>query len=178
MRIVESLSQEFAVMAEYFGEIARCRLPLDGLNFVAEDPLMAGKNPLLFTLGVSLLVQAIFFAFAASLRTDKVTDLSYGLTFVVIAVALFLRSDATGLAPLLLVGMVVAWGVRLGSYLVYRIWSIGRDERFDGIREDFVRFLSGRYAPVGADNDPTNLNVHHAPNLTRRYAQLAGTTPA
>jgi steroid 5-alpha reductase family enzyme len=97
---------------------------------------------LLFTLGMSLLVQAIFFAFAASLRTDKVTDLSYGLTFVVIAVALFLRSDATGLAPLLLVGMVVAWGVRLGSYLVYRIWSIGRDERFDGIREDFVRFLT------------------------------------
>lgn len=96
---------------------------------------------LLFSLGVSLAVQAVFFAFAASLKTDKVTDLSYGLTFVLIAVALVLRSGAEGLAPLVLTGMIVAWGVRLAAYLVYRIWKIGRDERFDGIREDFFRFF-------------------------------------
>ena len=96
----------------------------------------------LFALGASLLVQAIFFAFAAALKTDKVTDLSYGLTFVLIAVALFMRSGAAHLAPLVLVGMVGAWGARLAGYLLYRIWSIGRDERFDGIREDFFRFFT------------------------------------
>lgn len=96
---------------------------------------------LLFSLGVSLAVQAVFFAFAATLKTDKVTDLSYGLTFVVIAVALLLRSGAEGLAPLVLTAMIVAWGVRLASYLVYRIWKTGRDERFDGIREDVFRFF-------------------------------------
>lgn len=95
----------------------------------------------LFALGVSLLVQAIFFGFASTLKTDKVTDLSYALTFVLIAIALFIRSSATGLAPLVLLAMVVAWGVRLAGYLVYRIWAIGRDERFDGIREDFFRFF-------------------------------------
>ena len=96
---------------------------------------------LFFALAVSLAVQAVFFGFAAALKTDKVTDLSYGLTFVLIAVALFLRADLPGLAPLVLMGMVVAWGVRLAAYLLYRIWSIGRDERFDGIREDFFRFF-------------------------------------
>ena len=83
----------------------------------------------LFALGVSLLVQAVFFAFAATLKTDKVTDLSYALTFMLIAVALFVRSDATGLAPLALLGMVLAWGARLAGYLLYRILTIGRDER-------------------------------------------------
>jgi steroid 5-alpha reductase family enzyme len=96
---------------------------------------------LIFALVVSLVVQAVFFAFAATLKTDKVTDLSYALTFVLIAVALFVRSGIDGAAPLVLAGMVVAWGVRLASYLLYRIWSIGRDERFDGIREDFWRFF-------------------------------------
>ena len=73
---------------------------------------------LLFSLGVSLVVQAVFFAFAATLKTDKVTDLSYGLTFVLISVSLFLRSGDEGLAPLVLTGMIVAWGVRLAAYLV------------------------------------------------------------
>jgi len=39
--------------------------------------------------------------------------------------------------------------------------------------EEFIRFFSARYAPLGAANDPTGLNRHHAPNLIRRYAQLA-----
>lgn len=36
-------------------------------------------NDVLLTLGMSLLIQAVFFACAATLKTDKVTDLSYGL---------------------------------------------------------------------------------------------------
>lgn len=93
------------------------------------------------SLAVSLAVQAFFFAFAATLRTDKVTDLSYGLTFVLIALALLARSEAPDTAAFVLVAMVVAWGVRLAGYLLYRIWRIGRDKRFDGIREDFWRFF-------------------------------------
>lgn len=96
---------------------------------------------LLFTLGLSLLIQAAFFAFAATLQTDKVTDLSYGLTFVLIAVALLTRSPADGAAPLVLAGMVIAWGVRLAGYLLYRILHMGRDARFDGIRERFWSFF-------------------------------------
>jgi steroid 5-alpha reductase family enzyme len=44
------------------------------------------------TLGISLLIQAVFFVFAASLKTDKVTDLSYGLTFVILAFVLLLKT--------------------------------------------------------------------------------------
>ena len=39
-------------------------------------------DQLLVTLGISLGIQAAFFVVAATFRTDKVTDLSYGLTFV------------------------------------------------------------------------------------------------
>lgn len=105
--------------------------------------LMPNPSPpdLLFTLGLSLLVQALFFAFAAAFKTDKLTDLSYGLTFVLIAAALLTRSRAQGLAPLVLTAMVVAWGVRLAGYLLYRIVHMGRDARFDGIRERFWSFF-------------------------------------
>lgn len=39
--------------------------------------------------------------------------------------------------------------------------------------EEFIRFFSNRYAPIGATNDPNGLNRYHARNLIRLYAQLA-----
>lgn len=92
-------------------------------------------------LGASLGIQALFFVFAAALRTDKVTDLSYGLTFISLAALLLIWDDAPGWPQTALAGMVVVWGVRLATYLLYRIIHIKRDPRFDGIRERFWKFF-------------------------------------
>jgi steroid 5-alpha reductase family enzyme len=103
---------------------------------------MLNAPDLVVTLGIALAIQAVFFAFAASLKTDKVTDLSYGLTFIILAAALLVRSGATGQVPALaLAGMVIAWGVRLAGYLLFRIMHMKRDARFDGVREHFWPFL-------------------------------------
>ena len=52
-----------------------------------------------------------------------------------------LVSEGTWRTPqLVLALMVAAWGVRLAGYLLYRIIRIGRDARFDGIRERFWSF--------------------------------------
>jgi hypothetical protein len=42
----------------------------------------------LIALGISVAINAVFFVLAALLRTDKVTDLSYSLSFVVLAIVL------------------------------------------------------------------------------------------
>ncbi|MEZ5319185.1 MAG: DUF1295 domain-containing protein [Vicinamibacterales bacterium] len=97
--------------------------------------------PLLLTLAASLAVQAVFFAVAATLRTDKVTDLSYGLTFVLLAAWLFLRHDPAARPQAVLAALVVLWGLRLAGYLFYRILRMGRDTRFDGVRDHFWKFL-------------------------------------
>jgi hypothetical protein len=39
--------------------------------------------------------------------------------------------------------------------------------------DDFLRFLSSRYAPVGAENDPTGLNRFHATNLIAFYRKAS-----
>lgn len=36
---------------------------------------------------------------------------------------------------------------------------------------DFIAFLGSRYCPVGAENDPTGLNVNWVRNVTRLYAR-------
>lgn len=101
---------------------------------------MIDLQALAVTLVASLVIQAAFFAIAATFKTDKVTDLTYGLTFVLLALWLLVKSDRDS-TSLALAGMVTAWGLRLAGYLFYRILHMGRDARFDGVRERFWAFL-------------------------------------
>jgi steroid 5-alpha reductase family enzyme len=83
-------------------------------------------------------IQVLFFLLASSFKTDKVTDLSYGLTFVIVSWVLFVKNPS--FKTMFLLVMMLFWGVRLSSYLFIRIIVIGKDKRFDGIREDFFSF--------------------------------------
>ena len=94
------------------------------------------------TLALSLAIQAFFFAFAAGFRSDKVTDLSYGLSFIALAGFLLLRAGSAGPAQIVLALMIVVWAVRLITYLVRRILLMGHDPRFDRMRGNFPRFLA------------------------------------
>lgn len=90
---------------------------------------------------ISLAIQVALFIPAYLFKTDKLTDLSYSLTFVLLAGISLLRSDITTL-KLVLFFMVLAWGLRLGIYLFIRINKIKKDSRFDEIRIDPIKFLS------------------------------------
>ena len=94
---------------------------------------------ILLSLGIALAVNGVFFAVAAARRTDVVTDLSYSLTFAVLAVVLLFTGAAE---PVQLVAslLVVVWAVRLGTYLFRRIMRMKVDHRFDGMRDDPLRF--------------------------------------
>ena len=88
---------------------------------------------------VSLAVNAAFFAVAASRRTDVVTDLSYSLSFAVLAIVLPF-SGAREPLQLAASAMVLVWAVRLGGYLFRRILRIKVDHRFDEMRDRPLRF--------------------------------------
>jgi steroid 5-alpha reductase family enzyme len=88
---------------------------------------------------IALLLNAGFFAIAAIRKTDVVTDLSYSLSFAVLAIVLpFVgaREPVQLIASLL----VLVWAVRLGGYLFRRILRIKVDHRFDEMRDKPLRF--------------------------------------
>ena len=95
---------------------------------------------LLIALGISVAINAVFFALAALLRTDKVTDLSYSLSFVVLAVVLLVRGGHFSLLHVLTAALICVWGIRLGAYLFARILKTGVDHRFDDMRDHPLRF--------------------------------------
>jgi len=92
---------------------------------------------------IILVLQIIFFIYAAVKKTDKVTDLSYGLTFVITSLSIyFLNIEYSSIFKILLLATVVIWGLRLAIYLFVRIIKTGKDKRFDGVRENFKKFGS------------------------------------
>jgi steroid 5-alpha reductase family enzyme len=97
---------------------------------------------LLTTFLLIFTIQIGFFIFALAQKTDKFTDLAYGLTFVVVAWFALLTHPPVTADKLTLTLMVTLWGARLATYLFYRILKIGRDTRFDTIRHDPIKFGS------------------------------------
>jgi steroid 5-alpha reductase family enzyme len=97
---------------------------------------------ILSSLIISLGIQALFFIFAFTFRTDKVTDFSYSLSFVVMSLTFAIINRTEDLLRITIVAMIMIWGFRLGAYLLTRIIKIGKDNRFDDKRNNFGRFLA------------------------------------
>lgn len=95
---------------------------------------------LLSTLIISLGVQSIFFAFAALLRSDVFTDITYSLTFALLTLLMLLGAGDLQPVRIVIAALILAWSLRLGGYLLVRILRTKRDVRFDGIRENPLRF--------------------------------------
>lgn len=79
------------------------------------------------------------FLIAFRLKSDKLTDISYAVSFI--ALALLALHESKGTAYTLIgIGLVCVWALRIGSFLLYRVLRAGSDRRFDGMREHFWKF--------------------------------------
>lgn len=95
---------------------------------------------ILYFLVVSIIFNLIVFIPAFIFKTDKLTDISYSLTFIFLTFWALSQND-TNLYKFILAFLILIWALRLGTYLFIRINKTGRDKRFDGLREDFLKFL-------------------------------------
>lgn len=86
-------------------------------------------------------INILLFIPAYLFRTDKLTDLSYSATFMIIS-ALALLFNEFSITKLILAVMIFVWALRLGVFLLIRIRAMKKDRRFDGMRESFVKFLT------------------------------------
>ena len=78
---------------------------------------------------------------SAALKTEHYYDLTGGITYIsVIGVAVML-SNELDLRATLVAAMVMIWALRLSTFLFVRISKSGKDDRFDTIKTQPVRFL-------------------------------------
>lgn len=97
------------------------------------------SHPLAVALGVSLVINLSMFVVAFRLQSDKLTDISYAVTFATIALWGLVTSEQSGY-HVVLTAMIGLWALRLGGFLLYRVIRSGQDSRFDDMRGDFFKF--------------------------------------
>ncbi len=93
---------------------------------------------LLFVLALNV----IMFYFAFKYQTDKLTDITYSVSFFVLIMFAFVYGQgwlSTGKIAVTI--LITLWAVRLGWYLLDRVTQLGKDERFDEIRVNKKRFF-------------------------------------
>src|SRR4030043_165890 len=77
---------------------------------------------------ISLAIQIALFFPAYKFKTDKLTDLSYILTFMLLSIMALLRNSAT-LSKFVLLFMILIWGLRLGVWLAGIITEAFADQQ-------------------------------------------------
>ena len=75
----------------------------------------------------------------------------------------------------------VGGNFRSGSLMVFEDLDKGIDFFISNLKTkyidlglDTIEEISVKYAPIGAENDPNNLNQHWVPGVTRYYKELGG----
>jgi len=97
-------------------------------------------STLFITILASFAINMVMFLVAFRYKTDKLTDISYAISFVTLAGFAVASSPQFPAPKLVLFGLIAIWAARLGTFLLVRIWKKKVDHRFDGMREDFRRF--------------------------------------
>eukprot|EP00747_Dinoflagellata_sp_TGD_P022511 gnl/TRDRNA2_/TRDRNA2_129157_c0_seq2.p1 gnl/TRDRNA2_/TRDRNA2_129157_c0~~gnl/TRDRNA2_/TRDRNA2_129157_c0_seq2.p1 ORF type:complete len:259 (+),score=30.58 gnl/TRDRNA2_/TRDRNA2_129157_c0_seq2:34-810(+) len=85
-------------------------------------------------------IQFACFVIAAALQTEKFYDISGSLTYILCVLHSF-RRGGQSLRQKVNTGLVVAWALRLGTFLLSRVVADGHDKRFNKVRNDPRKFV-------------------------------------
>lgn len=98
----------------------------------------------IFALAVGLIfiIQWLVFIPSFAKQTEKFFDITGALTYISVTLLSILVSPNVDTRVVLLLIMVVIWAGRLGTFLFRRVNQTGKDDRFDEIKTNFVRFFS------------------------------------
>ena len=91
---------------------------------------------------IAFLIQIAVFVPSFIALTEHYYELTVSLTYIsmtVLAMALAWPLDARSA---LLVGLVMVWAARLGTFLFRRVRTSGKDSRFDDLKPSLARFLN------------------------------------
>jgi steroid 5-alpha reductase family enzyme len=95
---------------------------------------------LLLTAAVTILIyMTVVFVKAQVLRNNGIVDVAWGLGFIVVTAALFVREPGLYPAKVLMMAAVGLWGLRLAVHITLRNWGRPEDFRYAAMRRKWGR---------------------------------------
>jgi len=106
---------------------------------------LGGIPVLMLVVGLAFLIQWLVFIPAYLFQTEKFFDITGSITYItVMGATLYYTRYSVPLdaRSILVAALVIIWAIRLGTFLFSRIRKAGKDDRFDEIKPNFLRFLN------------------------------------
>ena len=107
-------------------------------------PSFAGFPALILIAGTGFLIHWIIFLPSFFSKTEKFYDITGTVAyFVMIGLAVYITIDNSSLLILskIIAAMVLVWALRLGLFLLIRVFRVGEDKRFSEAKKSFFKFL-------------------------------------
>jgi|TARA_B110000240_G_scaffold207_1_gene191 steroid 5-alpha reductase family enzyme len=107
-------------------------------------PSFAGFPALMFIVGIGFLIHWIFFLPSFFAKTEKFYDITGTVAyFAMTGLAVYIASESNALSLLskIIAAMVLIWALRLGLFLLIRVFHVGEDKRFSEAKKSFFKFL-------------------------------------
>lgn len=92
------------------------------------------------SLVIALSINITLFLIAYRYKSDKLTDISYAISFVALDIFALFHTNKINLYGFILFLLVAVWALRIGAFLLIRILRVGKDKRFDDLRNSFIKF--------------------------------------
>jgi steroid 5-alpha reductase family enzyme len=92
--------------------------------------------------GLVFLIQWLVFIPSFLQQTEHFYDITGSLTYLSVTTLALILTPGTDARSLLLFALVIIWALRLGTFLFRRVKKAGKDDRFDEIKPNFMRFLN------------------------------------
>ena len=103
--------------------------------------VILGLSSIAVLYGMAFLIQWLVFVPSFVRKTERFFDITGSLTYISVAAVAVGSSRPVDGRSILLLGLIVVWAVRLGTFLLQRVLRAGKDERFDEIKRSFPRLL-------------------------------------
>lgn len=106
---------------------------------------LGGIPVFMLVVALAFLIQWLVFIPAYIFQTEKFFDITGSMTYITVTgVALCYSRYSVPLdaRSVLVAALVIVWAIRLGTFLFSRIQKAGKDDRFDEIKPNFLRFLN------------------------------------
>ena len=90
---------------------------------------------------LAFVIQWLVFIPSYLLQSERFFDITGSLTYISVVTLAAAWSAHVDARSALLLGLVIVWAARLGTFLLRRVLRAGKDKRFDQIKQSFPRLL-------------------------------------
>ena len=108
-------------------------------------PTYNGIPALMLIVGTGFLIHWVVLIPSILAKTEKFYDITGTIAYLaMIGLALFFAAEKSGdlsFRSKIVATMVVIWALRLGLFLLLRVFQVGEDKRFRNAKESFFKFL-------------------------------------